>query len=134
MNPELMKQSEEVRQSCSTPGWDGYGAEPVTLATVEQACAFAGTFPPDLPVPTVGIEADGHITFEWYRTPQEVLSVSVDATGTLYYAALLGAQKAQGTEVFRGRMPDVVVNLITRLGLERQKGNNPPRQPENLVR
>ena len=64
MNPELLKQIEDVWQSCSTPGWDGYGAEPVTPAIAEQACAFAGTFPTVLSVPTVGVESDGQITFE----------------------------------------------------------------------
>ncbi len=129
-----MRQIEEIRQSCSTPGWDGYGGEPVTAATVEQACAFAEAFPADLPLPTIGLEPDGDITFEWYRTRQEILSVSVDRTGTLYYAALLGAQKTHGTELFRGRMPDVLTTLITRLGFEQQRGNNPPRRMDNLVK
>ncbi len=115
MNQELITQIEEVGQSCSTPGWDGYGAEPVMPATARQAHAFAGTFPPDLPAPAVGAEPDGHITFEWYRAPEQILSVSVDATGALYYAALLGTEKTHGTELFRGRMPNVLVDLISRV-------------------
>ena len=60
--------------------------------------------------------------------------MSVDASGTLYYAALLGAEKVYGTEVFQGLMPAVLINLITRLGLERQKRDNPPRRPKNPVK
>ena len=99
----------------AVPSWDGYGAEPVMSATAERARDFAGTFPPDLPAPAVGAEPDGHITFEWYRAPEQILSVSVDATGALYYAALLGTKKARGTELFRGRMPNVLVDLISRV-------------------
>ncbi|MDO3378548.1 hypothetical protein [Geoalkalibacter halelectricus] len=100
---------------CKEPGWDGYHAEPVSEAAFHSTAQFLRALPLGMPVPTIGAEADGQLTLEWYRSPRRTLSVSVSADGELHYAALIGASKAYGTEPFFGEIPEVIMNLIVRI-------------------
>jgi hypothetical protein len=108
---ELLKTFEECRQ----PNWDGYEAQPVREETYRLAHRFLASLPLSIPVPSIGAEPDGHITVEWYRSPQRTLSVSISPDGELHYAALLGAERICGTETFRARMPQVLSDLIARI-------------------
>ncbi len=109
--PEL----QEISKETSAPGWDGYDAAPITEQTIVQSEAFLQTLPNTFPVPSVGAEPDGHVTFEWHRSSRRTLSVSVSPTGELHYAALLGPNKAFGKEIFYGEMPKGILDLIQRV-------------------
>ena len=115
MNPKLKRGIEGIAEQCAAPGWDGYGASAVAPETAAQARAFADAIPSHLPAPEIGVEPDGAITFEWYRTPRQMLSVSVDSSGALHYAALIGTDAIAGTETFHGTMPRKLIDLIARL-------------------
>lgn len=104
-----------VASGCGVPNWDGYGAAPVTEETYSHARSFLDALPFATPLPSVGAEPDGHITFEWYRSLRSLLSISVSAEGDLHYAALIGPAKAYGTEPFRGEVPHSVLDLIRRV-------------------
>jgi hypothetical protein len=106
-----------VAQECSSEGWDGYGAAPVLDETYRQAYRFLEALPLGTPPPSVGVEADGHLTLEWYRSSRWVLSVSVSPDGMIYYAALLGSSKRSGTEPFSGDVPPEITQIIRRLSL-----------------
>jgi hypothetical protein len=108
---ELCAAAEAARE----PGWDGYGAEPVSRETYLQAYRFAESLPLGTQPPTVTTEPDGHIAFEWYVSPHRTLSVSVSPEGDLHYSALLGPNKAYGTEVFLGELPRTILGLICRV-------------------
>ena len=45
------------------PNWDGFGAVPVREEAFMYACHFLRTMPLGTPVPEVGIEPDGGLTF-----------------------------------------------------------------------
>jgi hypothetical protein len=102
----------DVASSAAEPNWNGYGAAAVSHDTYRHAYCFLDSLPLGLPVPSVGVEADGQLTFEWYRNPSRTLSVSVSADGDLHYAALIGLKKEYGTEIFIGDFPDRFVNLL----------------------
>jgi len=104
-----------IFEDCRTPNWDGYGAEAVSDETYRWAYRFLEALPLGTRAPSVGVEADGHLTFEWYRSRSSLLSVSVSPEGVLYYAALLGSSKRSGTEAFFGEMPADIVSIIHRL-------------------
>lgn len=104
-----------VFEGCREPGWDGYGAEAVSLRTYQYAYKFLESLPFGIPMPTIGVEADGQLTFEWYRDPSWVLSVSVSPEGDLHYAALLGVSRLSGTESFLGNTPQEILGIIRRL-------------------
>lgn len=97
---------------CQSPNWDGYGAQRVTRATYRQAFQFLKSLPLGCPSPSVGAEADGELTMEWYRGPRRTLSISMNDTGDVHYAALLGPRKAYGAEMFFGEVPDRILELI----------------------
>ena len=100
-------------ESCDKPGWDGYGAQPVSLEAYRWAYRIVETLPAGVPMPQVGAEPDGHLTLEWYRSPSRVLSVSVSPEGELNYAALLGeTSRRTGSEVFQGIMPSDLLHII----------------------
>ena len=104
-----------VAESAARAGWDGSDASPVEQDTFRVAYQFLESLPIGTPAPTVGIEPDGHLTFEWYRAPRRTLSVSVSPEGDLHYSALLGpSNRAFGTEAFLGEVPKPIVDLIWR--------------------
>ena len=108
---ELLETFEECRQ----PNWDGYGAQPVHEKTYHLAHQFLAALPLSTPLPSIGAEPDGHITVEWYRSPERTLSVSISPDANWHYAALLGSTKTCGTEPFTGAVPKVVADLIHRV-------------------
>ena len=102
----------DVSERCKLAGWDGDSAEPVLQDTYQNAYHFLESLPLGIQKPSVGVEPDGHITFEWYNSPRHTLSVSVSPDGFLYFSALLGLQKTNGSRVFVGEMPKIILELI----------------------
>jgi hypothetical protein len=105
----------QVLEECRHPGWDGYGAEPVSGPAYHFTQQFLEALPLGTPAPSIGAEPDGHITIEWYRSPRRTLSVSITPEGDLHYAALIGSAKAYGTEPFLGEVPKAVFDVIHRV-------------------
>lgn len=103
---------EALAEQCGQDNWDGYQAARVLPETIRQATIVLESVPGDLPLPTLGAEPDGQVTLEWYRSPQQVVSVSVSPEGNLHYAAILGLRKAYGTEPFAGQFSTVLRDLI----------------------
>lgn len=65
------------------PNWDGYGAAPISLLTVQAAREYAATLSPEELV-TVDIApgGDGSIGFEW-RTDSSIRMVDVGPDGRI---------------------------------------------------
>lgn len=99
----------------SIRGWDGYGAEPVSSEAYAMAKALLETLPVDAPTPEISADPDGEISFDWYRGPDKVFSVSVGGSGMLSYAGLFGRNNAHGTEWYDGGLPEVVAFNLARL-------------------
>jgi hypothetical protein len=114
----VLQEMASVQEECSQPGWDGHQAEPVALETYRHAYAFLEAYPPEMPLPTVGAEPDGHLTLEWHRNSRRTLSVSVSPSGELHYSALIGPSSAYGTEFFLGDVPPSLFDLIRRIYLQ----------------
>lgn len=96
-------------------GWDGYGGRPVSRTTIDRAISFINLSPASVPAPTVSVDPDGEIAFEWYRGPRLVFSVSVGDRNELAYAGLFGASRAFGTEFFIDELPGPVLENLRRL-------------------
>lgn len=104
-----------VWEECREADWDGHGAMPVTQDSWQRAYCLLRAIPPGIHAPTVGAEPDGQVTLEWHRSPRRTLSLSVSPEGDLHYAALLGPNRAYGTEAFFGDVPPTILNLIRRV-------------------
>ena len=108
---ELAKLAEE----CSDANWDAQGAAAVDLKTLEHAQRLVEALPGELSDPSIGVEADGHLTLEWYRDSNHVVSVSVSPDSDLFYAALFGNSDIRGRERFRETVPEIVLGSIRRV-------------------
>jgi len=95
----------DVFRKCSDPGWEGPGSEAVERDTLSFAKAFVESLPKAYRTPAISGEPDGHVNLEWYVNPRRILTVSVNPNGTLYWAALIGAEDPRGSCRFYGDMP-----------------------------
>ena len=102
-------------KECREPNWGNGHRSTRSRRDLRFSSSILDGFTANTPVPSIGTEPDGHITVEWYRSPQRTLSVSISPDGELHYAALLGAERICGTETFRARMPQVLSDLIARI-------------------
>jgi hypothetical protein len=115
MTLNVLEGLEKLQQDCTKQGWDGYNAIPVSPATIELAKSIIAVFPYNMYCPEISAEPDGHVSFEWYRSPLRVLSISITQDGDIHYAALIGSAKAYGTEQFKGTFPHVILDIIQRI-------------------
>jgi hypothetical protein len=107
-----------IWNDCKTPNWDGDNAYPVEPATFRNTHAFIEALPLGSPLPSIGVEPDGHLTLEWYRHPRWTLSISISPTGQIFYAALLGHSDPRGSEIFVDEVPQLILDLIQRVSLQ----------------
>ena len=105
----------EVSNDCKSPNWDVHGSEAVKPETIRHARRFIEALPHGYWLPSVGAEPDGHVTLEWYRATNWLLSVSVTPGGMLYWAALLGSEDPRGSCQFDGEVPDTILYWIRRV-------------------
>jgi len=92
------QQLEETFEECSSEGWDGERAKPITEEVFQNTKTFLKSFPLGIESPEIGAEPDGAITLEWYRSSSRVISISINPGGWLYYAAIIGATRRHGMD------------------------------------
>lgn len=80
--------------------------------TYEKAKHFVTALPVGTPPPEISAEPDGEITFEWYAAPTRVFWISVRSNNELTYAGLFGESRAYGKEVFRYKVPEVILRHV----------------------
>jgi len=105
----------ETYQRCQHPQWDGERADPISEDTYTVALRFLEALPRDSQLPTVNAEPDGQLNFEWYLAPRRLLTVSVSATGTLYWAALIGSEDPRGSCQFVDQFPKTLLYWISQV-------------------
>lgn len=110
--PEAYADLERIYRECQVQGWDGDEAAPVSVTTFARGLCFLDALPLGCEAPGISADPDGHISFEWYRSPDQTLTVSLDSNGILHYAALLGPRKIHGSEPLVGRIPTFILSLI----------------------
>ena len=111
-----MSLTEEIARiaiECLDANWDGYGANPVTPDTVNIACKFVGSLSPYQRPDSAAPEPDGGISFDWYKHPRWVLSISIIEGGGLAYAAIFGNHTEHGTAKLVGtdKFPGVPIEI-----------------------
>ena len=65
-----------------------------------------------MPLPSISAEPDGQLNFEWYQTPRRLLSASINSSGTLYWAALIGSEDPRGSCQFVDQFPQTLLYWI----------------------
>jgi hypothetical protein len=108
----LLTTLRETWQQCQQPDWDGEGAETISTETYEVARRLLESLPSDMPLPSISAEPDGQLNFEWYQTPRRLLSASINSSGTLYWAALIGSEDPWGFCQFVDQFPQTLLYWI----------------------
>jgi hypothetical protein len=106
------QQLDEVFEECSSEGWDGEQAKPISLEVLRCAERFLNSFPLGIEAPEIGAEPDGAITLEWYRSPNKVISISINPDGWVYWAALIGTSKRHGADYSLMGISDDLLKII----------------------
>ena len=118
----IFQKLEEVYKECSTPGWDGEHAAPISREVVSYAQIFLQSLPLGIEAPEIGAEPDGAITLEWYRSTKRVLSISINPGGWIYYAALIGASRRHGVDFAPIGVSEELMKLISMITTGAQNG------------
>ena len=103
---------EKIFEECSSENWDGDRAKPVSKETLRNARTFLESLPSGTEPPQTGAEPDGAISFEWYSSPEKVVSVSINSGGQLHYAAIAGGRRMHGEDLFSSGISDNLLELI----------------------
>ncbi len=114
-NWDAVSELMETFEDAAVPNWDGFGARPVALATLEKAKAFLAALPPDMPSPEISADPDGEIAFDWTLDRDWTMAVSLGPDGRLSHAGLYGPSRAYGTEEFVEEIPRTVLRGLERL-------------------
>jgi len=109
------QQLDEIFEECSSEGWDGERAKPISGEVLQCAKTFLKSFPLGVEAPEVGAEPDGAITLEWYRSSNRVISISINPGGWLYYAAIIGTSRRHGMDFALFDVSEDLLGLISQV-------------------
>jgi len=97
--------------SC-TPSYD---AMPITKDTYNEARELITLLPTLYPLPDMMPDPAGHVSFEWYKNPRQVLVISVNGTKVMTYAGLVGSEKMSGADPYDKSLPKSIVDSLAQL-------------------
>ena len=111
-----MAELADVIRECSEPGWDGYGAKPVTPGAAEHMRVFLDAVPRRLPKADFSADPDGCLTAEWSVVKKILVNVSLDGEGRLCWMAFEWGEEPRCGEVdFDGDVPQKLMRLLERV-------------------
>ena len=109
---DVFHELEETFRECSSDGWDGGKAKGVSEEILRDAAAFLESFPLGIEPADTGVEPDGAISLEWYRSADRVISVSVNPGGEIFYAAIVNGRRIHGRNSGSPGVSDDLLELI----------------------
>lgn len=78
----------------------------IASQSLMHAKRFIDLLPPNWPTPEIGLDPDGEVSFEWYKTPDKLLAISVSREGDLHFAGRFGVvEKDYGTKHLNEAIP-----------------------------
>jgi hypothetical protein len=110
MHPALEAALDEAAPLVQHRGWSA--PAPATVAAAERLLRLVGGLSRP---PTVQVEPDGRISFEWEAADHGWLTLTIDDDGRLSHGAVLGEDEFAQTEAFEDVLPDWATMLLRRL-------------------
>lgn len=92
--------------------WDGGVAPRMTAQFARMVFRFAVLVPTDVPVPECYYTPEGSICFDWDEDPQNQLSVMLQKSNRIAYAAYRAGERVHGSADFAASLPDELVLAI----------------------
>jgi len=114
-NHSLVDQLIDAYSEAQLDGWDGDGSVAVARETLQVARELVDGLPTAYRTPEISAEPDGHIELIWRVNSRRILTVSVDASGLLHWAALIGDEDPRGTCNFDGQTPATLLYWLGRV-------------------
>ncbi len=103
------------------PGWDGYGAEPISRVAFHNAVRFLATFPSLIPPPQIVPTSEGGIQLEWHKQPVNVeIEFSPDDSIRAYYPDRRSEPIEEELTIDELLLANNLVNVIASLPLSRE--------------
>ncbi|MPZ19384.1 MAG: hypothetical protein GEV06_15930 [Luteitalea sp.] len=89
-----------------------------TLVGIEpfgQMIDLLAILPPEIPLPEIVVESENQIGLDWDEGSRRVLTLTVDDTQYVGFAALIGHEPLYGRVPLAGQIPETVAYLFRRL-------------------
>lgn len=113
MKDFLFNEIERIKRNCSEFDWDGYDAEPVPIEAIRMARELVKSFPDDFPVPEIGADPDGEVSFDWFNEDGGILTASINGEGRIAFAYVDNVDSIRGSIYFIEEFPKELFDLVT---------------------
>ena len=87
----------------------------VSLSSFNNALEFMKSLPTTLPLPVVVVESDEEIGLDWDEDPQAVVSLTIDSSDRIGFAALFGREPLYGRVDYIRGLPETLHFVLARL-------------------
>jgi hypothetical protein len=102
-------------QEAGTADWNGYGAEPLRKASLQNAEFLLRSFGLGAAHPSLGASNAGWVTMQWARSATWTLSLMITDDGLIHWAALLGSSRSSGTMPLNAAAVQELLKTINRV-------------------
>lgn len=104
-----------LAQEAGTADWNGYGAEPLRKASLQNAESLLRSFGLGAAHPCLGASNAGWVTMQWARSATWTLSLMITDDGLIHWAALLGSSRSSGTMPLNAAAVQELLKTINRV-------------------
>ncbi|MBQ6926000.1 MAG: hypothetical protein IJQ73_15285 [Kiritimatiellae bacterium] len=91
--------------------WNGYDEKPLNAQSYDVAMSFSRQLPQMYRNAEIGVDADGEVTFEWYRAKDRQCSLTFAASGSVYCVVRNNGDRI--TAIVSGRAVGKILDLIS---------------------
>ena len=102
---DLLQDLTDAQEEAKEINWDGYGAAPANIDAYIISRKFLKSLPDSIPDPKVDVTPQGDFVFFWRRRPRHMVSLTINGSGEIAYAAKFGHTRKTGTTIFAGYIP-----------------------------
>ncbi len=104
-----------ILSKCSVPDWDGYGAEPVDLHSIEYAKKFMDKLPPHISYPELTANPDGDLDMVWIKNGYSLV-VAIDKDGQIAWGGTTpDGGGVHGDAQYKHCIPRALTNILERI-------------------
>lgn len=96
----------------------------VNVQSFGQMCDVLGALPAGVPLPAIVVESGEEIGLDWQDGSRSVLSLTIDGTPFIGFAALIGHETHHGRAPFAGDLPKTITDLLRRVHPAESRGGN----------